>query len=261
MEKKLFGYPSYDEKGEMILTTYDNAYSDMLMDIRMYKLKSGQSIAFFKNEEEVAVLLLSGKLEFECDEIKEVGSRSNVFDEGPYAIHAYKNHKITVKALEDSEILVQCTKNNNDSKSVFYTPENAPFRDVCKGVFGNCANRKVNTIFDHDIEPLSNMVLGEVINAPGNWSGYLPHRHIQPEAYLFKFDKEEGFGASFVGDHVFKSVNNSFAAIPGGELHPQAVAPGFKMYTCWMIRHLEGKPWLQTDRCEDPRYTWLHDVN
>ena len=44
MEKKLFGYPSYDEKGEMILTTYDNAYSDMLMDIRMYKLKSGQSI-------------------------------------------------------------------------------------------------------------------------------------------------------------------------------------------------------------------------
>ena len=32
------------------------------------------------------------------------------------------------------------------------------------------------------------------------------------------------------------------------------------MYTCWMIRHLDGKPWLQTDRCEDERYTWLHDA-
>ncbi len=45
-----------------------------------------------------------------------------------------------------------------------------------------------------------------------------------------------------------------------GELHPQAVAPGFQMYTCWMIRHIDGNPWLQTDRCEDERYTWLHDA-
>lgn len=61
------------------------------------------------------------------------------------------------------------------------------------------------------------MVLGEVLNDRGNWSGYLPHRHPQPETYLFKFDRPEGFGASFVGDQVFKSVDNSFSAIPGGE--------------------------------------------
>ena len=125
---------------------------------------------------------------------------------------------------------------------------------------GNVAKRRVNTIFDHDICPESNMVLGEVLNDRGNWSGYLPHRHPQPETYLFKFDRPEGFGASFVGNQVFKSVNNSFSAIPGGELHPQAVAPGFQMYTCWMIRHIDGNPWLQTDRCEDERYTWLHDA-
>ena len=65
---------------------------------------------------------------------------------------------------------------------------------------------------------------------------------------------------AIVGDQVFKSVDGSFSAIPGGELHPQSVAPGFVMYTCWMIRHLDGKPWLQTDRCEDKRYTWLHDA-
>jgi len=32
------------------------------------------------------------------------------------------------------------------------------------------------------------------------------------------------------------------------------------MYTCWMIRHLEGNPWNQTDRNEDERYVWLHDA-
>ncbi len=104
------------------------------------------------------------------------------------------------------------------------------------------------------------MVLGEVLNDPGNWSGYLPHRHVQPECYYFLFDHPEGFGASFVGDQVFKSVNDSFAAIPGGELHPQVVAPGFQMYTCWMIRHLDDKPWLQTDRCEDEKFVWLHNA-
>jgi 5-deoxy-glucuronate isomerase len=105
------------------------------------------------------------------------------------------------------------------------------------------------------------MVLGEVLNDRGNWSGYLPHRHPQPETYFFLFDRPEGFGASFVGDEVFKSVDHSFSAIPGGALHPQAVAPGFQMYTTWMIRHLDGNPWLQTDRCEDERYTWLHDMD
>ena len=105
------------------------------------------------------------------------------------------------------------------------------------------------------------MVLGEVLNDRGNWSGYLPHRHPQPEVYYFKFDHPEGFGASFVGDEVFKSTEGSFSAIPGGRLHPQAVAPGFQMYTCWMIRHLEGNPWLQTDRCEDERYVWMHEAD
>ena len=80
------------------------------------------------------------------------------------------------------------------------------------------------------------------------------------QALLCTSDRPEGFGASFVGDQVFKSVDNSFSAIPGGCLHPQAVAPGFQMYTCWMIRHLDGDPWLQTTRNEDERYLWLHDA-
>ena len=58
-----------------------------------------------------------------------------------------------------------------------------------------------------------------------------------------------------------KSVDGSFSAIPGGALHPQALPPGFQMYTCWMIRCLDGNPWLRTDRCEGEHYTWLQDVS
>ena len=27
-----------------------------------------------------------------------------------------------------------------------------------------------------------------------------------------------------------------------------------------MIRHLDGNPWMQTDRNEDERYVWMHDA-
>ncbi len=258
---EVFGYPEYSAEGEMILTTYENEYKAMLMDIRMYRMKAGEERKFCREGEETAVLLLSGKITYTWEGQSRTVSRKDVFTEGPWCVHACKGVEISVFAEAGSEILVQCTHNDKTFASRLHAPEDAPWGYSCVGKFGNVAKRRVNTIFDHDIEPESNMVLGEVLNDKGNWSGYLPHRHPQPETYLFKFDHPEGFGASFVGDRVFKSVDNSFSAIPGGELHPQAVAPGFQMYTCWMIRHLDGNPWLQTDRCEDERYTWLHDEN
>ena len=220
---KVFGYPEYDEKGEKILTTYDNEYKAMMMDIRVYRMKAGETRTFLREGEETAVLLLSGNITYKWNGNEAAATRK-------------------------------------DFGAKLYKPEDAPWGYSCVGKFGNVAKRRVNTIFDHDISPESNMVLGEVLNDRGNWSGYLPHRHPQPETYFFKFDHPEGFGASFVGDQVFKSTDESFSAIPGGELHPQAVAPGYQMYTCWMIRHIDGNPWLQTDRCEDERYTWLHDA-
>ncbi len=260
MTKKVFGYPKFDAEGEMILTTYDNEYKDMMMDIRVYQMKKGQTRKFGRDGEETAVLLLSGRIAYAWEGCRETAARKNVFTEGPWCLHICQGKSMEVSAEEDSEILMQCTHNEREFESRLYEPKDAPWGYSCVGKFGNVAKRRVNTIFDHDINPASNMVLGEVLNDKGNWSGYLPHRHPQPETYFFKFDHPEGFGASFVGDEVYKSVDNSFSAIPGGELHPQAVAPGYQMYTCWMIRHLEGNPWLQTDRCEDERYVWLHDA-
>ena len=43
---KVFGYPKFDEYGEMILTTYDNDYKAMMMDIRVYSMKVGYSRTF-----------------------------------------------------------------------------------------------------------------------------------------------------------------------------------------------------------------------
>lgn len=257
----VFGYPEFSETGEKVLTTYENEYKEMLMDIRVYRMAEGECREFLTEQEELAVLLLSGKIVFQYNGQTEQADRKDVFTEGPWCLHVSRRQKVSVTAAAESEILVQRTENEREFLPRLYRPEDAPWTYSSVGKFGGVAQRRVSTIFDHEIAPYSNMVLGEVLNDRGNWSGYLPHRHPQPETYYFKFDRPEGFGASFVGDQVFKSVDGSFSAIPGGELHPQAVAPGYQMYTCWMIRHLDGNPWLQTDRCEDEQYTWLHDAS
>jgi len=258
--RKVFGYPEFDAAGEKVLTTYDNEYREMLMDVRLYQMKAGETRVFKKSGEETAVLLLNGEMIYRTAAGNWEASRQDVFTEGPWCVHVCTDTEVIAEAKSDTQILVQSTKNETVFETRLYKPEDAPWGYSSVGKFGNVAKRRVNTIFDIDIAPYSNMVLGEVLNDKGNWSGYLPHRHPQPEVYYFMFDHPEGFGASFVGDEVYKSVDGSFSAIPGGELHPQAAAPGYQMYTCWMIRHLDGQPWHQTDRNEDERYLWLHEA-
>ena len=52
---KLFGYPEFDINGEEILCTYDNDYSEMMMDVRVYRMKSDETRNFCRNGEEIAV--------------------------------------------------------------------------------------------------------------------------------------------------------------------------------------------------------------
>ena len=89
---KVFGYPKFDENGEMILTTYDNEYKEMMMDIRVYSMKTGEKRFFIRTGEETAVLLLSGKVTFAWEEKNETVSRKDVFTEGPWALHVCKEN-------------------------------------------------------------------------------------------------------------------------------------------------------------------------
>ena len=76
---KVFGYPEFDAGGEKILTTYDNEYKDMMMDIRVYRMKAGQKREFQKETEETAVLLLKGSVTMSDGTNRITGSRNSVF--------------------------------------------------------------------------------------------------------------------------------------------------------------------------------------
>lgn len=79
------------------------------------------------------------------------------------------------------------------------------------------------------------------------WSSYPPHHHPQPELYYYQFDHPEGFGAGFEGNTPYKTENGSCLCIRGGNAHQQVTAPGYEMYYVWLIRHLDGDPWIKQE--------------
>jgi len=256
--KKVFGYPQFDESGEKILTTYDGPYSDMMMDIRVYRMNAGDVRRFHREEEEMAILLQKGDVTINWHGQSRQISRKDTFAEGSWCLHVSNSTAVQVQAHSPTEILVQCTRNEDAFTGYLYNPDDTRWVDACRGKCEDTANFHINTIFDYKSAPYSNMVLGEIISERGNWTGYIPHHHPQPEVYYYLFDRPEGFGASFVGEDVYKIKDGSFAAIPGGLVHPQVSAPGYQMYTCWMIRHLDGNP-LRA-RTDDEQHLWLNDA-
>ena len=125
--KKYLVIQSFDENGEKILTTYDNEYSAMMMDIRVYRMKAGETRSFRKEGEETAVLLLAGKIVFRFDGQEKEVSRKDVFTEGPWAVHVCTGQEVSVEAVTEAEILVQSTKNEKDFAANCNAPEDAPW--------------------------------------------------------------------------------------------------------------------------------------
>lgn len=247
------------KEGYNVITEINGKHSNMLMDIGVVKLKENGEMSFQDTEKESAFLLLDGKIEIEWNGIKKVMERHSIFDEDPWCLHVCKNSEVKITAISDAEILIQKTDNSRNFEGKFYEPKDCRSDIFGKGVWNDTARRVVRTVFDYSNAPYSNMVIGEVITFPGKWSSYIPHHHPQPEVYYYRFNKPQGFGCSIIGDEVYKATDNSAASIPGGLVHPQTSAPGYAMYYCWMIRHLENNPW--TDRINEKEHEWLLEDN
>lgn len=250
----MFGYPQYINNTKT-LSKINGKNKDMLMDITLHILNSDDKKIIKHSDKETAILLLSGKVKLEWDNHSEIISRKDVFSEDASCLHIPKGVRVKITAIKESEILLQSTLNDKTFHSKLYRPEDIQFFVSCQGKWENTAIRDVKTVFDYNNAPYSNMVLGEVIARQGRWWSYIPHNHPQPEVYYYKFMRPEGFGACFIGETAYTIKDGSYGAFSGGLNHPQVTAPGYPMYCCWMIRHLDGNPW--TDRIDDERYTWL----
>ncbi|OQM45247.1 5-deoxyglucuronate isomerase [Anoxybacillus sp. UARK-01] len=252
----------YEKLGELkegytMITDMKSKHPDMLQDIGIYVLSAGKVERLFDEEKEAAILLLEGDVRLEWNGFSREVKRDSVFTESPWCLHVPKGIEVKVTARTKSEVLVQKTDNPNSFEPKLHTPDDCESIVAGEGVWNGTAERVIRTIFDYNHAPYSNLVIGEVISYPGRWSSYPPHHHDQPEVYYYRFDQPAGFGCAMVGPHAYRVEHNSYITIPGGMDHPQATAPGYAMYFCWMIRHLDHHPW--TDRIIEEEHKWLLD--
>ena len=251
----MFTYPEFDNNGEKVLCSVRN-YPELMQDISVFQFKPNQEKVFFSDTNECAVLLIDGKVRITTDGIDEEAERHGLFDDYPTTVHVGRKTALTVKALTDARFIWQSTKNDRDFPAKIYRKKDVIRTVSCEGMWENTAVRDVNTIFDYDNAPYSNLVIGEVLARQGRWWSYVPHSHPQPEVYYYEFLRPEGFGACFIGDEAHTIKDGSVGGFIGGKTHVQVTAPGFPMYNVWMIRHLDDNPWKKT-RVVDPQYEWL----
>lgn len=226
------------------------------MDVGLLVLEPGDTWEQCDAEKETAVLMFSGKATITWNDKSCEAVRPDCFHYEAYCLLAPRKTKITVTAIEHSEIYIQKTVCENDYEAVMYTPETVQTQHAgSNGELMGCMQREIKTFFDYDNAPFSNMVLGEVLNYPGKWSSYPPHHHPQPEVYFYRFDYPHGFGAGFANGEIYRTGNNGLAVINHG-FHSQTAAPGYAMCYAWGIRHLDGDPWKKT-RIDDPEHDWL----
>lgn len=258
MREKSFGYPKFDENGEKLIMDRQGLYRDMMMDMKSYLMKTGDTREFDSGSgDELAILLLKGKVTFSYHGESHTVQRGSFIKENAVCLHVCRGTRVSVHAEEDAEIFLVATDNEKEFQPVLYLQDDNQVNVACDGLWENTAVRDVRTLFDYNNAPYSNLVLGETVIRPGRWAGYVPHYHKQPEVYYFRMENPDGFGASFVGEEVFKIKDGSFSAVNSDLVHPQAAAPGYPILFVWIIRHLDGDPWVREECHNEAVHQWL----
>jgi 5-deoxy-glucuronate isomerase len=241
------------------LTNRTNHYPGMMLYSYLVRPKKGSTKEYFDNEKETLILLQEGNLTLEYNGQSHTITRGNVFDDAPVGLLFPKDVKVKVTINKDSEYLLFQTENDKTYDVTLYGKDNVVVVDRGAGQWNDCATRNVRTMCDYKINPKSNMAFGETVNYPGKWSTFIPHLHDQPELYYYRFNKPQGFGASFYGDNVYEIKDRSYICVTEKLAHPQVTAPGYAMNYFWIIRHFDNNPWTGAENVKE--HEWLLDPN
>lgn len=245
------------EVGYDSITELNGKHKEMMMDFGILKLDNGTKFEDSKELERV-FLLLYGEIEV-CwnGEIVRI-SRETYLDDNVWCLNVPKNVSVTITGIaKDSEVAVMRTENDKDFTPVVRSGDAVVKETRGKGSMNEAGTRIVRTVQDVRLSPDSNLMLGEDVHYPGKWSGFPSHSHAQPEIYFYKFHPENGFGLLKLGDEGVLLEHNDTIKIMPNLVHPQVAAPGYAMYYLWVIRHLDGNPYIKPDFEE--QHLWVEE--
>ena len=261
---------------DLILAVTPESVGWDLISFQARSLVAGKEWSFASDENELAIVLLSGAISVRSTRGSWHGlKRKNVWTSAATALYLPRHTEFTIVADRDSEFAVTWVPTDEDHAPWLIQPG-----DVAISVRGgDNVSRQINDLLPPD-SPVHRLVLVEVYTPSGNWSSYPPHKHdvhIEDEAgqlieadleevYFYKLDKPEGYAyqrvytddnsplqqAGYPIDALVKAQNNCAVLVPGG-YHPVVSAPG---YTTYYLNVLAGSAQSLANQ-DDPQYSWV----
>jgi 5-deoxy-glucuronate isomerase len=229
------------------------------------RLAAGETLTFGPYPgQETTLTVLTGTLNADQHWIN-LGGRGNVFDGPTDTLLLPSESSVTLQAVDACEIAVCQAASTKTGPVRLYAGFEATIAQ--RGLSG--WQREVRTYIDSGGDA-QRLILGETINAVGQWSSFPPHKHDRDnlpieadleEVYLFKIDPPTGFAFQGLYDpndpatanRAYVVRNNDVVAIPRG-YHPVAAAPGHRVYYFWALAGIgnelkfftdESMRWLQ----------------
>ena len=263
---------------DLILVVTPKSAGWDLISFQARKLKAGNQWSFGSASNELAIVLLSGKISIHSTR----GSwhnleRKDVWTSAATALYLPRNTEFTITAESDTEFAVTWVPTDEDHEARLIQPQDVPIS--VRG--GDNMSRQINDLLPPG-SPVHRLVLVEVYTPSGNWSSYPPHKHdvhiedgaghlIEAdleEVYFYKIDKPEGYAyqhvytddasplqqAGFPIDALVLAKNNCAVLIPEG-YHPVVSAPG---YTTYYLNVLAGSAQSLANQ-DDPHYSWVKE--
>lgn len=243
------------QSGYNMITEAGGVHSEMMMDYGVLKLSAGQTFRDDTAMEKVYVLI-QGEVEITCADRTYHFCRKSFLDDDFVLIDVPAGKGLGVTgAAADSEMAVIRTENSRDFPPTVHDRSNSVIETRGQGSMNDAGTRLVKTMMDHSLAPESNIMIGEDVHYPGKWSGFPSHSHRQPEIYFYKFYPDNGFGLLKLGDEGVLLEQNDTVTIDPNLVHPQVAAPGYAMYYLWIIRHLDGDPYIRPDF--EQQHLWI----
>src|SRR3990167_1311355 len=260
MSEFLVHHPDGFNPGRTMITRIGEPH-DTGIELSVFKMPRGNK-EHFNSTREAAYLLLHGEcmLYFD-DKICQI-ARASVFDDDPVVLHSAAHHRLTITAITDCEFVIAEVENTEKFSTQIFDGKNLLENEKRgKGILNDTAYRIVRTVFDARNRPKAKLVIGEVVNAPGCWSSYPQHHHLQPEIYHYRFTEPQGYGHAECGDDVFKVRQYDTYKILNQRDHSQTAAPGYGMYYVWVLRHLDNAIYTAPEFTEEHSWTKNLDAN
>jgi 5-deoxy-glucuronate isomerase len=230
-------------------------------------LAAGEEWTLDTADSEIVAVILTGTVTVQAGgtTFVDLGGRTSVFAELPTSVYLPRDTRVGFRAVSDVELGLCSAKAERRFEPFVISPDEV---SVAERGADNWRRTVRDILTSNGEGRVDSIVVGETINAPGNWSSYPPHKHdgqFAPEEpnfeeiYFYKLDPPSGMAVqlhytpdrSIDDAHVVRD-GDTFVIEKG--YHPLTVAGGHSAYYLWAMAGDSGRvlnPYI------DPDYRWL----